>query len=123
MENPLFKRERKKAQQSNGYHRSPKQEKELVNRIKAWRTPGSGSGKTKGDVQSVNICRIECKTTERKSFSVTREMVEKIENAAIASGEFPAIVVEFIDKAGKPECEVAVVPMYVLQRLIANADA
>jgi hypothetical protein len=44
-------------------------------------------------------------------------MVEQIEAAALATGELPAILIEFNDGAGKPIKEVAVVPSYVLQEL------
>lgn len=123
MENPLFKREAKKNSQSKAYRRAPKQEKELAKRARSWRTPGSGNGKIKGDVQVVGLARIECKCTQKKSFSVTREMIEKIENAGLGAGEVPFIHVEFIDEKGKPECEVAVIPMHALERLLSNADS
>jgi hypothetical protein len=60
------------------------------------------------------IMRIECKTTAKASFSITREMLRKIEDAALSTGEVPAMVIEFIDAKGKPQGEVAVVPMWVL---------
>lgn len=103
---------------SNAYRRSPKQEKELAKRGKGKLVPGSGSSYQKGDVKKFNgILRIEAKTTERKSFSVTREMIHKVENAALPNDELPAIVIEFLDENGEPEHEVAVVPMYVLENL------
>jgi hypothetical protein len=80
--------------------------------------PGSGSGHEKGDVKRFHgIFRVEAKTTKNKSFSVTREMVKKIEEAALPNGEFPVIIIEFINEQGKPEMEVAVLPTYVLEGL------
>ena len=77
---------------------------------------GSGSKHTKGDVRAVGVVRIEAKTTQHDSFRVTKEMVEKLANAALGSDELPVIVIEFIDRQGKPikGMEVAVVPSWVL---------
>jgi Holliday junction resolvase len=66
------------------------------------------------------VLRLECKCTKNKSFSVTREMVEKIENAALGAGEVPAILIEFLGPDGKPLHEVAVVPRYVLDSLASS---
>ena len=97
------------------YRRSKKQEKELASRGGGLVVPGSGSGMEKGDVKKFNgVFRIEAKTTKNKSFSVTREMVSKIEDAALSNGELPVIIIEFNDGRGNPEMEVAVVPTYVL---------
>lgn len=97
------------------HKRSPKQEKALAKRGQGRVTPASGASYQKGDVKKYNgILRIEAKTTKAKSFSVTREMVKKIEDAALPNGELPAIVVEFLGETGKPEMEVLVVPSYVL---------
>lgn len=60
------------------------------------------------------VLRIEAKTTKNKSFSVTREMIEKIESAAAMTGELPFLVIEFIDDAGRSLKQVAVCPMWVL---------
>jgi hypothetical protein len=91
-------------------------EKELAKRIGGRVTVGSGNKMEKGDVRLRGMVRIEAKTTKNKSFSVTLEMVEKIENAALSSGELPIIVVEF-NKDGKKVKELAVVPTYVLDSL------
>lgn len=100
---------------SAGYVRSRSQERELAARGDGKVTPGSGSFGQKGDIAKYNgVYRIEAKTTQKKSFSVTRDMIRKIEDAALPNGEMPAIVVEFLDELGNPEMEVAVVPVYVL---------
>ena len=97
------------------HRRAKKQEKELAKRGNGRRTPGSGNGALKGDVQKYNgVWRLEAKTTQRKSFSVTREMIQKIEAASLSHDEIPAIVIEFLDESGRPEMEVAVVPTYLL---------
>lgn len=120
--NPMLERLRNKQAKSKGYLNAPKQEKKLAKRIHAWRVPGSGSGKQKGDVRAKGIARVECKCTQKKSFSITREMLDKIDVAAGATGEIPIIHVEFLDEDGKIETDCAVVPMWVLERLISDAD-
>lgn len=96
--------------------RSKKQEKELAKRTRGRLTPGSGNGFQKGDVRVKGIARIEAKTTKHSSFSVTLDMVRKIEDAATACNELPIIVVEFT-KNGRKIAEVAVTPTYVLDQL------
>ena len=98
--------------------RSPKQEAEVASSFSGAVVKGSGCGTVKGDVRIEGVARIECKTTTRKSFSVTREMINKIEDAALMSGEAPALIVEFIDDHGTKEQEVAVVPVWLLQHLL-----
>lgn len=97
--------------------RSPQQEKEVAVRIGGQRTIASGALDTKGDVRKRGVCRIETKTTGKQSFSVTLEMVRKIEEAALPTNELPALVIEFLDGKGKPIAELCVVPKYVLEMI------
>lgn len=99
------------------HSRAPAQEESLAKRLKGMRTPASGAGDVKGDVRVRRVLRVEAKTTQHKSFSITLDMVRKIEAAAASGAELPAIVVEFNDGNGKPIAEVAVVPTYVLDTL------
>lgn len=100
------------------HRRAPKQERDLATRTGGELVPGSGCSYQKGDVKKAwGIVRIEAKTTKRKSFSVTREMVAKVEDAALGNNEFPAIIIEFLTEQGTPEMEVAVIPMYALTAL------
>ncbi len=105
---------------SNSHRRAPNQEKELASRLGGRTVRGSGSGAEKGDVRIHKVLRIEAKTTKNKSFSVTREMLVKIEDAAVSSCELPALVIEFVDDQGKPLKEVAVVPTYVLDAIVKH---
>lgn len=107
----------KKIEQGFSHARSAGQEKELATRFSGRVTAGSGSGNEKGDVRIKGVARIEAKTTQNKSFSVTREMIEKIEGQAMSHGELPVFVVEF-NTQGKKSLEVAVVPMWALDLLI-----
>lgn len=99
------------------HRRSKVQERELAKRLNGKTTLASGSKAEKGDVRKHGVIRVEAKTTKNKSFSVTREMVRKIEDAALPCNEIPAIVVEFIDEDGKPVMEIAVLPTYVLEHI------
>lgn len=101
--------------QGAAYHRARDYENELAKRGFGRLVPRSGAGPEKGDIKRYNgVYRIEAKCTTKKSFSVTRDMIDKIESAALAHGELPAIVIEFVDEMGKPVKEICVVPSYVL---------
>lgn len=102
------------------HKRAKKQERELAARVGGRLTPASGAKAEKGDVRVKGVLRIEAKTTKNKSFSVTLDMIRKIEEAALGCGEMPALVIEFIDERGRPIKEVAVVPTYVLDSIGEN---
>lgn len=97
--------------------RSPKQEKESAERLGGKTVKGSGCGFAKGDVRIKGKVLLECKCTEKKSFSVTREMVEKIEDAACGQGELPVIEIEFLGDRPQKLC---VVPAWVLDELVGR---
>lgn len=118
--NHFLRRQEKTKNLTNSHRRAVKQEKELARNMRGRLTPASGSREIKGDVRVKGVIRVEAKTTKNKSFSVTSEMIDKIEAAAIGAAEMPIIVVEFNDGFGRKLREVAVVPMYSLQTLIDN---
>lgn len=118
--NPFAERAEKTRNLSNSHRRSPKQEASLAKTLGGRVTPGSGNKDVKGDVRIRGMARIEAKTTSNKSFSVTREIINKIETTAVNAGEMPVIVVEFTDGFGRALQSVAIVPMYALESLIAN---
>jgi|PlaIllAssembly_1097288.scaffolds.fasta_scaffold00016_15 Holliday junction resolvase len=99
------------------HDRSKKQERELAKRVGGEVTIASGAFSVKGDVRKKRIVRIEAKTTKHKSFSVTTEMIDKIEEAALACDELPIIVVELANDDKRTAKQVAVVPLYVLDTL------
>lgn len=102
------------------YHRSATQEREIATRVGGRLTPRSGAGKEKGDVRLKGIARIEAKTTSRKSFSVTLEMLDKLANAALPTGEIPIHVIEFLDSDGKPIQSLAVMPLWAAEQLLGD---
>ena len=100
------------------YRRSRQQERLLAKRSGGRLITGSGSGPEKGDIKKYSgVFRVEAKTTSHDSFRVTKEMIRKIEDAALPHGELPAIIIEFVDKQGKPISEIAVVSTDVLESL------
>ena len=102
---------------TKSHRHAPKMEKAIAKRLGGKVVKGSGCGTEKGDVRIRTIMRVEAKCTAKKSFTVTREMVEKIESHALASGELPAIEIEFLDPNGQPSHRLAVMPTYVLEMI------
>ena len=103
---------------TQAHRRAPRQERAWAKKGNGKLTPGSGNKTIKGDVQGYRgVVRLECKTTRNNSFSVTRKLVKQIEESALAHGEVPAIIIEFIGEDGRPQHELAVVPTYVLDML------
>lgn len=117
--NPLLDRLDRKATQSKAYHASSGLEKKLAKKVGGYRTSGSGNKKEKGDVRKRGVMRLEHKATQHKSFSVTIDMLEKIELAARGCDEIPIMVIEFLDDRGKTfEKEIALLPLSDLMDLI-----
>lgn len=94
--------------------RAKKQEAEVGRRVGGFLVPASGAKDMKGDVRKRRVVRVECKTTKNKSFSVTLDMAQKIEEAALSGGEAPVLLIEFNDGTGKKIAELAVIPGYFL---------
>ena len=104
------------------HRHSRKQEARIAVSVGGKTVVGSGAGREKGDVRKRGIVRIEAKTTQRKSFSVTRKLIEKIEDEATGCGELPAIAIDFIDENGAVEKSAYVIPSYALEDLIRQLD-
>lgn len=101
---------------SPAHARSKRQEAEIAKRTGSKLTAGSGNQSEKGDCRRRGVARIECKTTSSKSFSVTLEMLNKLETAAAISDEFPVLVVEFL-KGGKPWRSVCITTDSLLDKI------
>lgn len=104
--------------QSHSHRRAPKQEKETADRLGGRVTPRSGAGGfQKGDVRVESVLRLDNKTTKNRSFSVTADMLSKLEaQAAMGGGEVPVFEVE-IDNLGTPQ-RCYVIPTWALDGLI-----
>lgn len=114
---------RMRADASHSHRHAPKMERSLAKRVGGKLTPGSGSGgMQRGDVRKKKVVRIEAKCTIHKSFSITREMVEKIEMAAMCADELPVIVVQFLEGT-RVHSEVCVVPKWVLDKVAEDGSS
>jgi len=120
MANPFMPGYEPKTNITKSHKRAVKQEKETAARFRGYCTPASGAKDIKGDVRVKGVARIECKTTKHKSFTVTLDMARKIEEAAMSAGEYPVLLVEFNDGNGVRLAELAVVPSYLLDDLLAK---
>lgn len=128
MSNPFLDREQAKNKknrvgQSVSHQRSIAQEQMLEARGRGARTPGSGNKRKKGDIEKYHgIFRVEAKCTQSRSFSVSLSMLDALEDSSLPAGEIPAVIIEFIDGAGNPIREVAVVPTYALEAIANQTD-
>lgn len=122
-QNPILDRLEQKGKQSKAYHASSGLEKKLAKKVGGYRTSGSGNKLEKGDVRLRGVMRLEHKATQNKSFSVTREMLEKIELAARGCDEIPILVVEFLDERGASTgIQVAITPLRDILDLIDDGN-
>jgi hypothetical protein len=80
--------------QTPSHARAPNQEKETAKRTGGKVTARSGAGLVKGDVRVKGIARIENKTTKHRSYSVTTETLDKLENAIAGTSEIPIMQIE-----------------------------
>lgn len=102
------------------HRRSKKQEAEIASRIGGRVTKASGAGDfEKADVRLRGLVRVEAKTTKHKSFSVTGEMLDKIEQQAVVAGEIPVMEIEIEGGARR----VYVLPTWALDGLLQELQA
>lgn len=111
---------RAKSHLTESHRRSVHQEKETAFRLGGRTTKASGAGLfEKGDVRLTGLARIECKTTKHASFSVTTEIIDKIEGQAAMAGEIPVIEVDLLNGARG----VYVMPKWALEGLLREMQA
>lgn len=99
---------------SPSHARAKVQEKECAERIGGKITPGSGSKNQKGDVRKWGIVRVENKTTKHKSFSVSTELLEKLDAAVFGTSEIPMFEIEL----GLGTHRACVLPGYALDLIV-----
>jgi hypothetical protein len=116
--NPTLDRWSGDGKKSPAYRRSRKQEKETAKRLGGRTVIASGAKFRKGDAEVPGIARIECKATGADSFRVTKEMLDKIDNAAIGNDQIAIIEIEFVDQLGKPIDSVCVLRRSALTALL-----
>jgi hypothetical protein len=77
-------------------------ESRAAKRLKGRLTPASGAMEgAKGDIKTHTFL-IESKATVNDSLSVKLPWLEKIDKEALDTGRDPALIVQFVDAAGKP---------------------
>ena len=113
---------------SNSYgvshRRAKRQERERAKKHGGRLVPGSGNGAIKGDIaKDQGLFRIEAKTTRRMSFSVTRKMIEVLEESALPHGEIPAVLIEFQAVDGHKQRTLVVIPAEYLKPGLVEEDA
>lgn len=87
--------------QTSSHARSKQQEKETANRLGGKVIHRSGAGFEKGDVVLRGVARIENKTTEKRSFSISVNHISKIEESISGTGEIPFMQIELMGGASK----------------------
>lgn len=106
--------------QTPAHARSVQQERETAERLGGRTTPGSGSKYQKGDVRRRGLFRIECKCTRNASFSVTRTMVRKLDEATLGTKEIPVFQVELLgnDRIGQSDMKFYVVRAQDMEEML-----
>lgn len=104
--------------QTPSHARARQQEKQTAKRLRGRTTKASGALSEKGDVRLKGVARIECKTTKHKSFSVTGEMIKKIEDATVGTEEVPIMEIEI--EGGKRSCYV--MPKWAVELLLEKVN-
>jgi hypothetical protein len=101
---------------------SRRQEEKLAASIGGKRHAGSGAmAGLKGDFRKKGVVRCEAKFTQAKTFTLSRDVLDKIRGEA-THGEVPTVVVEFKNKlTGRTEDSWAVIPTQDWEDKIANA--
>lgn len=121
----LRKSKKDKRYQSPSHRRAPKQEAEAAQRFGGRVVDGSGSAAMKrGDVRKRGVHRVECKCTKHKSFSVTREMVDKMEKSVFGTTEIAFMEIEFLNEGGSCDNRVYILTRDAMDHLMElNSDA
>jgi hypothetical protein len=100
--------------QTPSHARSKQQEAEVAAKIGGVQVRRSGAGVEKGDVRLKNFVRVEAKTTKNKSFSVTEEILDKLDDSVLGSGEVPLFHIEIL--GGRRKC--VVLPEWSLELIV-----
>jgi len=104
----------KRMRVSESHQRSKRQEQESAQRFGGRVSKASGAAYQKGDVRAYKFVRIENKTTKHRSFRVTIDMIDKLEEDAFGADEIPVLEIEL--ELGKKR--VFVIPDYAIELLL-----
>jgi len=101
---------------------SERHEKSLAQAVKGHKQPASGAFPgAKGDVKRDDFL-FEAKATEKKSMSIKREWLEKIDKQATGQRRLPALEISFSEMAFGVEAEWIMIPRSVWIRLVDGSD-
>jgi hypothetical protein len=101
--------------------RSNAQEKRVAKILGGRRQPMSGAGMfSKADVLHSRFL-VECKTTSKQSYSVTKGTLDKLRQQAYDASRAPVLVFSLDDDRGVPE-DWAVIPLNVLKHLLKEDE-
>ena len=101
--------------QSPAHAHAPYQERALAKKLGGRVTPGSGNGAEKGDVRNFRFVRAECKCTAHDSFSVTRDILFKLDKLGMTTEEIPFMEIKLgIDSQGKHKAAFVVMPAWFI---------
>ena len=106
---------------SKSHVHAPKQEQRLANQFGGRTTKGSGSKGEKGDVVVAEKVVIEAKSTQNKSYSLTRKLVKKMEDETLSKGKIPTFQIDFLD-GDQVDCQLAVIPMWAFEMLLEEVS-
>lgn len=98
-----------------------KQETVTANRHGGRTTPASGSGDVKNDVRN-DDWSFEVKTTTKKSYSLTRTVLETAERHALEDGRRMALIVCFDNGQGRLPTRYVVIDENDFEELVTNAE-
>lgn len=111
--------------------RSNKMEREVATKLGGVRRPRSGgmrwskhdSSTEDGDLTTPEF-QVEHKRTDKKSFSIKREMLDKVRDGARKFAKDPAIVISFQDPHSPyaEDDEWLMVPLEVARRILGYSD-
>lgn len=112
---PVLRRPKHLTTRNANQGRSRVQERRIAKDLGGTLTRGSGSGRDKGDVKKHKVFRLEAKTTIHKSFSVTAEIIDKLDAAVVGGNpEIPFLQVDIMNGAKS----VCVIPAWAMPTIV-----
>lgn len=119
MDNPFLRRSDRKIGTA-GRVAEKKAAKKLGGRL----TPASGASGKKGDIY-IQRFMVECKSTQAESMGVQKEWLDKVRREALAAGQLPALLLQFIQPNGtiKDNGDWVCIPQSAFRDLILHLSA
>jgi len=116
----MKQRRKSRIYKSASHANASKQESKQVKVLGGEAVRGSGCGFDKADTKIKDVLRLECKSTINKSFSVTKKILDKVNNACMGT-EIPAVHVELVNKdSGDVTDACYIIPVWAMEILINN---